>query len=82
MLTFPKLFAVKLNKMADGFKLPKSVAAELLKEALEGKNQFKTSNQASDQKSYKQQSVSLMQEFGNSITPALKRMKIAYLEDA
>ena len=68
--------------MADGFQLPKSVAAELLKEAIHGKNKFDKANQANDELSYKEMSVVAMQEFSNGITPALKRMKIAYLEAA
>ena len=68
--------------MADGFQLPKKVAAELLREAMEGKKKFDSSTSGADELSYKQQSVQAMQEFSASITPALKNMKIAYFEAA
>ena len=68
--------------MADGFTLPKVVAADMLKEAFEGKRQVKTvqNTNTADGKSLKQQAIDAHQEFSNSISPALKKMKLAYFE--
>ena len=68
--------------MADGFSLPKVVAADMLKEAFEGKRKIKTIQleSAVDGKSLAQTAMLAQQEFSNMVSPALKNMKLAYFE--
>ena len=66
-----------------GFNLPKHAAAQMVYDEMMGETKnketvFKTHFYNS--KSMKEQSVDKLLEFTNSISPALKRMKLAYFE--
>ena len=66
-----------------GFNLPKNAASTMvndffLKESKGIKTVYNT--YVTESKSLREQSVDAVMEFSNDISPAMKRMKVAYLE--
>ena len=68
--------------MENGFNLPKNVASTMVNDFFVGDTKnIKTvyNTYVTNSKSIREQSADAIQEFSNDISPALKRMKIAYL---
>tara|TARA_B110000503_G_C6826495_1_gene281003 strand:+ start:64 stop:282 length:219 start_codon:yes stop_codon:yes gene_type:complete len=66
-----------------GFNLPKHAASTMVSDFFNKDSKgLKTvyNTYVSDSKSLREQSVDAVTEFSNDISPAMKRMKVAYLE--